>query len=181
MADEYQENSDNSFKESKRSLLKSKGDSDEQRSNESKNSHESSPINIGMTIQQRMEALRKNNEEDWRKRSASNSNDEKPTMASNLVKQQKEQLKQQLNQINLASKSSSNIKRNVLAPFLNEMKANQKHDNCSDDNEESSNKKNRMSQSNESLDSLMHHNQVILDEKPPRRPAGKKKTNITCS
>ena len=170
--------SQSSQKDSKRSLSRPKLDSpklNEQFSNENKNQHESSPLPISMTIQERMAALKKNNEEDWRKRSTSASNEEKSSTTSNLVKQQKEQIKQQLDQINLSSKSKSNIKRNVLIPFLNEMKASQKHENISDDNEDFNNnniKKNRISQSNESLDKLMNHNQNILNEKPPRKIEG---------
>lgn len=180
--DNQSSDSPSSSKEPKLSYYKSKKDlpsSNEEKIVEAKNSHESSPLNFGMTIQERMAALRKNGEEDWRKRSASTSNEEKSITSSNLVKQQKEQLKEQLNKINIATRSNSNIKRNVLVPFLNEIKANQKHENLSDDNEELNIKKNKISQSNESLDVILSHNQNIL-EKSPVKIQGKKILYLNC-
>ncbi|RMZ97311.1 hypothetical protein BpHYR1_019155 [Brachionus plicatilis] len=181
--DNQSSDSPNSSKEPKLSFYKKDFPINEEKSTEAKNSHESSPVNFGMTIQERMAALRKNGEEDWRKRSTSTSNEEKPISGSNLVRQQKEQLKQQLNQINIASRSNSNIKRNVLVPFLNEIKATQKHENLSDDNEELNIKKNKISQSNESLDIIVSHNQNILD-KPPikiqeKRPSPIKQSKLS--
>lgn len=170
-ASKMEDNTDNqssdnlsSNKEQILNFYKSKND--EEKSSQVKTVHEPSPLNFGMTIQERMAALRKNGEEEWRKRSASTSNEEKSISSSNLVKQQKEQLRHQLNQINIAAQSNSSIKRNVLVPFLNEMKATQKHDNLSDDNEDLNIKKNKISQSNESLDLIVSHNQNILDRSP---------------
>lgn len=163
--DNQSSDSPNSSQEQKLSFFKSKKEYHE-KNDEEKNTHESSPLNFGMTIQERMAALRKNGEEEWRKRSVSTSNEEKTISGSNLVKQQKEQLKQQLNQINIAANSNSSIKRNVLVPFLNEMKATQKHENLSDDNEDLNIKKNKKSLSNESLDLIVSHNQNILERSP---------------
>lgn len=176
-------------REPKRYLAKSKTDfiplKKDQEESKIKSQIETSPpqneaesaslVGFGMTIQERMAALKKVGEEDWRKRS--NSNDEQlktktnsvPVSSSNLVKQQREQLQLQMNQINNKAKLSSteqpsalgNTKRNIFLPFLNEAKVPEDNDdndiNC---------KKNKMSLSNESLNDLVNRNNKIIDDKP---------------